>query len=204
MAFVPIPITAMLEYLMRQDGQAVENVVHYRLVAGAPTVADMSVLAAAAVAWWNTHLKPLTASNVSLVGIKVTSLQTFNAPVVEYLTGLPIVGTASGTPMPNNVTIVTRLATDNRGRSYRGRVYHVGLTNTQISGNTVGATTRTALQAAWSNAFTLGTAPVWTLVVASRFANGEPRTTGIKTDVTGCSVNATIDSQRRRLPERGA
>jgi hypothetical protein len=204
MAFVPISSTVQLEYLQRQDGQAVENVVNYRLLGGVPTVGDINVLCAAAVAWWNTNLKPLTASNVSLVGVKATSLQSAISPVVEYLTGLPISGTALGTALPNNVTVVTRLATDARGRSYRGRVYHVGLTTSHVTGNTVNAAIRASLVAAWTAAFTLGASPSWFLVVASRVTNGAPRVNGIKTDVTGVSVNPTIDSQRRRLPERGA
>lgn len=204
MAFIPIPNTAQVEYLCRQDNQAVENVLHYFIAAGPPTVSDLEVLAGAAATWWNTALKPLTPTNVSLVGIKVTSLQTNTAPVIEYVTGLPIVGTAGGTALPNNVTVVTRLTTDLRGRSYRGRVYHIGLTTTQVNGNVLASTFRTSLQAAWASALVLGTAPAWTLCVASRFTNGAPRTTGVKTEVTGVSVNPTLDSQRRRLPERGA
>jgi len=203
MAFIPVANTVQLEYLQRQDGQAVENVVHYRLVAGVPSVADMTALCAAAVTWWNAQLKPLCASNVSLVTVKATSLQTQTSPVVEYVTGLPISGTAGGTALPNNVTVVTRLNTDLRGRSYRGRVYHVGLTSSLVNGNTVSSSTRTSLAAAWNAALTLSTAPVWTLVVVSRFADGAPRVNGVRTDVTGVSVNPTIDSQRRRLPERG-
>lgn len=202
MPFVPIPNAAQLEYIYTWDGQICENVLTY-FINTAVTTTNLQHLASAAITWWNANLKPLQSSSVALLTVKATDLSSQIGPVVEDTTGLPIVGTGASGAVPNNVSVAIKLITANRGRSFRGRVFHVGLVNSVVTNNTVALATRTNLRNAWLAALTLGTSPIWTLAVGSRYTNNAPRVTGLATEVTDISVNAIVDSQRRRLPERG-
>lgn len=202
MPFVPIPRAAQLEFIYSWDQQTVENVLTYKYP---QDISDSSLqqLCTLAIAWWNANLKPLQSNQAALLTVKATDLTTQNGPVVEDTTGLPIVGTGGTASVPNNVSVAIKLITANRGRSYRGRIYHIGLPTSTVTGNTVASATRTSLRNAWLAAQTLGSNPSWTLAVGSRYSNNAPRVTGLATTVTDVSVNATVDSQRRRLPERG-
>lgn len=202
MPFVPIPNAAQLEYIYTWDGQICENVLTY-FINTAVTTTNLQHLASAAITWWSANLKPLQSSSVALLTVKATDLSSQIGPVVEDTTGLPIVGTGASGAVPNNVSVAIKLITANRGRSFRGRVFHVGLVNSVVTNNTVALATRTNLRNAWLAALTLGTSPIWTLAVGSRYTNNAPRVTGLATEVTDISVNAIVDSQRRRLPERG-
>lgn len=202
MGFVPFNNVVRTELFITQDSQRVENVLHWQL-SSTPTDTNMSALAANIVSWWNSGIKPISPTNLQLNEVKCTSLNSQTAPVVEYTTGLPIIGTSGNTPMPNNVTVAIRLLTALRGRSYRGRIYHIGTTSNNVSANTILTAYQTALTSVY-NALTIpagfGGAE---LVVASRVSGGVERTIGVATPVTSVSVNRIVDSQRRRLPERG-
>lgn len=202
MTFVPFVNVVKAELVYRQDGQTIENVLHYRALT-TPGPESMANLALLIVERWNLSLKPLTHSSVQLVMVRVTSLDSDMAPVVEYTDGLPLSGTAAGVAAPNNVTVVVKLSTLARGRSYRGRVYSVGLASNAFAGNTLVGAYRTSLAAAWQLMRELGGEEDWLLGVASRVSGGAPRPAGVFTVVSGISVNPTLDSQRRRLPERG-
>jgi len=202
MPFVPIPNAAQLEFIYSWDGQIVENVLTYK-IGIAVDATNLQVLTTAAIAWWGANLKPLQSSSVALLTVKATDLSSQIGPVIEDTTGLPIVGTGASSAVPNNVTVAVKLITANRGRSYRGRIFHIGLVNSTVVNNTVASATRTSLRNAWLAAQTLGTAPIWTLAVGSRYSGGAARTTGLATTVTDISINSIVDSQRRRLPERG-
>lgn len=203
MPFVPFVNTCKVEIIYRQDDQVMENVLHYRSLV-TPAVEDMVGLAQRIVEEWDAVIQPLVSPAVSFTMVRVTSLVSDYAPVVEYVTGLPIAGTLAGTAAPNNVTVVVKFTTLARGRSFRGRLYQVGLTSNAFTNNTLQGAYRTSLAAAWGTFTDLGTDQDWRLVVASRVSGGVPRTEGVTTLVTGVSVNPTLDSQRRRLPERGA
>lgn len=202
MPFVPFPLVAKAELIYRQDNQIIENVLHYRAIAtfGIPS---MELLADSLISQWNTSLKPLVHSSVQLVAVRITNLETEFSPVIEYVTGLPISGTLAGTQLPNNVTVVAKFVTLARGRSFRGRVYQVGLSTTAINANVLTTTYRASLKAAWQLMLDMGGEEGWRLVVASRISGGVPREEGVSTIVEDVSVNPTLDSQRRRLPERG-
>lgn len=202
MPFVPIPNAAQLEYIYQWDGQIVENVLTYKLNVSVDAT-NLQVLTTAAIAWWVANLKPIQSSSVALLAVKATDLSSSSGPVIEDTTSLAQSGAGASSAVPNNVSVAIKLITANRGRSFRGRVYHIGLVGSTVVNNTVALATRTALRNAWIAAQTLGTSPVWTLAVGSKFSAGAPRTTGLATTVTDISVNQIVDSQRRRLPERG-
>jgi len=203
MSFIPFNNTVQLESVYRWEGQIVENVFNYQTNT-VPTAGNMDALAAVWRGLWELYIRPLQSSAVQLQSIKVTSLHAQNGPAIEYTTGLPLSGQGTSAAVPNNVAVVVKWITANRGRSYRGRTYHLGIPQGSVTGSVLTTGYRTSLVQAYSNFVLLGTTPTWTLSVASRYSNGQPRTNGVITPINALSINPTVDSQRRRLPERGA
>lgn len=203
MPFVPAPRTVKAELFFTQDGQRVENVLHFQFDS-LVTAEDMENLGEALVSWWDTVMQPIVSNTVQLTAVKMTDLTTETSPVLEYTEGLPLTGTLTTAALPNNVTVVIKWITAKRGRSFRGRTYHIGMLASQVLGNTLVNTFRTALTSAYS-ALTIpaGTAN-GVLSVVSYISNGSTRSVAEVTPVIGLTINPTVDSQRRRLPERGS
>lgn len=204
MAFIPVPYCQQVELLYSYSGQMCETVLHYHTPASA-TPAEQLTAAAAFVSWYNTNLKPLHHSIISLVGIKITDLSTDSAPVLDYSTGLPLAGAGGADALPNSIALVITKRTALRGRSYRGRIYHMGIGESNCASNQIVGAHVTALLAAYNAALTItvgGT--TWKMGVLSRQHNNIVLLEGVITDVVSLSSDGFVDSQRRRLPGRGS
>lgn len=203
--FVPFPLGAQLVARYFQVGEKVENVFHF---AGASpwTSTTLAGLAATYAAWETAHGASIRNSSTQLHEIYCVDLSVSDGEwdVSTY----SIDGTDTSTPLPNNCTIAIKQITSKRGRSFRGRTYHIGLAEDMIS--TVNANTlspgnvtaflgryRLLLTATWPNSGQLS--------IASRRHNNAWRTTGVLTPVKDFDfTDPTIDSQRRRLPFHNA
>lgn len=204
MEFIPFNRTAKLSAIYTVEGQRCQNVHHYWFE-NTITVTDLEELCAFYVSWWDTYMKVQMPVGISLVKVEAVDLSEENGIGVEYQTGLPLSGNDADTIMPNNVTVAVKWLTGRTGRSYRGRTYHLGLRNGQVVGNTIVPVHLTWLLNSYTELVVANlTSNDAGMVVASRYENKTPRTTGLVTLVTNVSVDPTIDSQRRRLPGRGA
>lgn len=204
MAFVPVPggVEADLVYLC--DGQRCINTLYFGGLEDVST-AELQTLGDVIKGWWNTNIKPLTSTTASLVQIDLFGLEVVNALGITYVAGLPLVGTyATGDPLPNNSTLAISFRTQLRGRSYRGRNYFIGLRSGKTHGNYIDAAIQTSFINAYAALIPLANANNTPWVVVSRRTDGADRVVGTMQPITGISVNLTLDSQRRRLPERGA
>lgn len=204
MDYIPVDNVCMTELFYIWDVQRIETVLHFRPTTGL-TPTKMGELGLFIKNWYDATMDLLHPTTLSLVGIKMTDMTLDIAPVVNYATGLPLSGLNAGASLPNNCALVLTKRTILRGRSYRGRIYHPGLKETEVTGNTVLAAQVTGYVNAYSQllSFTTATA-TWKMVVVSRFANKNPRPTGEVTEVTSIDSDGTVDSQRRRLPGRGS
>lgn len=203
MPFIPASNVLQVELIYLWAGQTVETVLHYK----APdpiSIPDMNTAGAFFVTWYNTSLKPLHHSTIQLTQVKMTDLSFDFAPVVNWGTGLPIVGTVGADGLPNNVALTLTKRTALRGRSYRGRIYHGGMAESQCAGNQIVGATVTSLLSAYAAilALTVG-AESWPMVVLSRRHNGADLAAAVATNVVSLSSDGFVDSQRRRLPGRG-
>jgi hypothetical protein len=108
----------------------------------------------------------------------------------------------TGAAMPNSIASVVSIKTALRGRSYRGRIYHMGIPDAHVTDNLMGTAQVTALQAAYQAAVLLAIAgnPDFRLGVLSYYNLGNLRGTPVFTPATEVSVDARVDSQRRRMP----
>lgn len=204
MPFIPTPQTLQVEFVHLFNGQYVEWVLHYTGSA-APDTTNMTAFAAACVTWWNANIRSRMTAAVQLIQVKVTDMSSATGEVVTYGTGLPSTGTAVGDSLPNNVALVISKRTNKRGRSFRGRIYMFGWPEAENAGNTVSPTTTNAYLTAWGLLKTLVVgSDSWGMVVLSRYNAGVPRPFGVPTLVTNFTTDGSVDSQRRRLPGRGA
>ena len=205
MAFIPVPNVVQAELVFTWNGQICQNVLHYLVDEGVdPTI--QAGIGADLAAWFDDSMQPLVVDTLSLIEVRLSDLTSEFAPGASWSGGLPLVGSlAGGLSMPNNVSIVMTKRTDFRGRSFRGRIYHVGLSENQVTANNIVPATLTSLLAAYAELMTVTVgAETYPLCVVSRYQGGEPRVTGIATPVTAITSDGIVDSQRRRLPGRGS
>jgi hypothetical protein len=167
------------------------------------SVTDLGNLAAAVEDSWELNITPLVCSDITLDRTVATDLTTDSSGQVVDPGGIN--GSNAGASMPDNVTLAISFRTALRGRSYRGRVYHVGVARSAVTGDSVGTSNALAYQEQYQAfiADILTAMPGWTHVVVSLCNEGSWRTTGVTTPVTSIQVDPTIDSQRKRLAGRG-
>lgn len=211
MPFVPVTNTAAVELRMLMDDQQVENTLTFRLGATL-TPSNLLTLCNDLEAWWIANYAPQTNAQNSLVEIVATDLTTATGPSISVspVGGDP--GGGSGDFLPMNASLAISFRTASRGRSFRGRNYFVGLSEGQVTGNTVDLAVVAALQDAYELLLPVGGifTDDWIWVVTSRFSGVDvdgrpiPRAAGLTTPITNVViVDRTIDSARRRLPGRG-
>lgn len=204
MPFIPIPDGVKVCMRFNNCDQLACNVFHVK-VTEEITEAVLNAIGAIFKNWWVTSMKPNVPPDISLEAVEVTDASVSGGLGVEYTTGLPVTGSNSNPPMPQNVTAAVKLTTGHTGRSYRGRSYVVGLPNSfrDNKGHLTSAA-QTAIDTAYEALIDALQAATWDLAIASLYSGGAPRAAGILTPVIAASVNLALDSQRRRLPERGA
>lgn len=204
MPYIPADNVCQAELFQTWDTQSVENVLHFR-PNGSLTPTKMTELGAHIVTWWNTYIKGAMPTTLQLTQIKLTDLTLDIGPVVNHATGLPLAGTNGSPSLPNNCAIVLTKRTLLRGRSFRGRIYVPGLVEAYVTGNTYAPGNLATTVTDWSRLLTFTTASdTWDMVVVSRYNANAPRVNAVITEVSSLDSDGVIDSQRRRLPKRGA
>lgn len=199
MPFRPAPNVVQLVAKYTSWNEIVENVYHFSSGA-APTTATMNNLIDAFVNIENTNLKALRATQTVLTEVSCADLSSATGAFVDRAVNPTIAGTNAGLGCPNNVTIAVAWRTAKRGRSYRGRTFHIGFTETMRTGNTITSGALAAFIAAYSNLLVLGAAPIFNLGVLSGRQGGVDINPRIFTPATACTIDVNLDNQRRRLP----
>jgi len=201
--YIEVPNTAEVRLMYNTAGGLAENVINFQK-SGGWSLSDLADLAAAVEDSWETNISPIVAETITLTQTVATDISTETGGQVADIGGIS--GGQGNPALPNNVTFVVSFKTASRGRSYRGRLYHVGLTENFVTLDSLGDSNAAAFQADYENFFAdIETAvPGASHVVVSRCNAGAWRTTAVVTPVTSYFVDSTIDSQRRRLAGRGA
>jgi len=201
------PIAGVYRAVMNYtyDGQECANVLHFTH-AEMPAPATPADMGASLVAWWSANMRLRVPATLVLRSVTVTDLTAGGAPALEHATGLPLAGTNASAQLPNNATVAMSLRTGIRGRSFRGRLYHLGLTEADVTNNALVAANLTNLVGAYQLLVGLDSAALganYALVILSYFANKAMRATPVATPVVTVTSDGIVDSQRRRLPGRG-
>lgn len=197
----PVTGVARCELLYSWDGQTVENV---WFVSGADNSAGtLAAIADEMMGNWRTLIRPVVSELVVLDRAEVTYLGTANGNSIVRAAPADSNGQETSPPLPNNVSICVKLLTDQGGRAHRGRKFHIGLCENQVTLSHLIEPFRTQLETAYQGWISEMQAAEWSIVIVSYFVNGLIRPTPLVTAVNTCTIDATIDSQRRRLPGRG-
>lgn len=203
MAFQPAPGIVAVELRGVLHGQRVENVLHFRAIGsisqaslqGLVNAIGALVASEAYLAYWPVEFQwtEIYARDLSVsIGVQASD----SSVAGEVGTG--------GVGMPGNVTIAITLRSGLTGRSARGRVYWMGLTEGSVVGNAVSGPVVAGyvdvLEDIRAEALTAG----FELVVLSRQQNGVLLANAIGYDVvTIGATDLNVDSQRKRLAGRG-
>lgn len=141
------------------------------------------------------------------MGADLTALDSPGAPFLAYSNSGTLAGALVTPVMPPQVSIAISLRTGLSGRSYRGRVFFVGLPNSLThSFGVVPGSTQTTYQGIWNALRTSLVTAGFQLCVLSLYSgvdgagNKIPRAAGVATPVTSIIVGARLDTQRKRLP----
>jgi len=210
MPFVPVANTVLAELRMTIDLQQVENTLYFEF-GGPPSVSDMNDLGDALISWWNSFYAPLSWTGLQLREVVVTDLTTATSAQVTRVPATPALGTVGDNAVSTNTSLVVSFRTANRGRSFRGRNYIVGITEGQkLGANQINPPVIEAWIEAYEAMIGVPTVVSAIWVVVSRFSgidgNGDPipRAAGVTTPIEAVTiVDPVVDSQRRRLPGRG-
>lgn len=209
MPFVPCLNTAQVEIRALYFGEKVENTLWFQK-GSAITAADLNALTEAVHDGWVGSALPLLPSGYQLTEVVATDFTTATSGVATFPATGSEVGAESSPGLPGNVSITISFRTANRGRSFRGRNYWVGLTEATVAANEVTSARIGEIISCYVAVVAVAEGEGWNHVIASRYSGVDsdgkpiPRANGVMTVVTTYIVVDThVDSQRRRLSGRG-
>lgn len=200
--YIPVPNTAKVDWIFSTPGGVAMNSLYFEK-GSALTEADLTAIAAAAEDAWESQISSIAATTVSLDRTVVTDLTTDSSGQVTDPGGIS--GGNSSEQLPDNSTVAISFRSALRGRSFRGRVFHVGLNVDNVANDSIGPSNATIFATKYQAAVDAIAASVsgLTHVVVSLCHDNTWRTTGVTTPVTSIQVDPILDSMRNRLPGRG-
>lgn len=204
MAFQPVPDCSLIELIFNYNAQSVENTFGVRTTGGI-TAIGLSVITNTVKNWWLDEMREQLSSDIQLVQVVGTYKGDPEGPQFIDATDLPSPGAVPTEGLPNGTALVIKLATENIGRSFRGRNYIPGLPQSAV----VNSFYQPGQVVPVVNAYNtlIGQLEVlgFPMVVISRKSNNVLRPFGIITNVTSATnVSMGTRSQRRRNPGIGA
>lgn len=181
------------------DGNKAYNIIHVFDNVGPMSLARATDLANVIETWASTEWIDLAVAEWSMTGLQIRDLSTEFGTFLDY--PMSVAGVAGGDAAPSTVTIAISLRTGVSGRSFRGRLYHVGLGDTSMNGDYIDLTQRTILINGYEVLRSALIADDFAWSVASFYSNGAPRTGAVVTAITQITItDLVVDQQRRRKP----
>lgn len=199
MAFQSVPNTVKAELTFRINGIPAQNVLYFKR-SSAYNQGHLDALAAALNTFCVDNYLTGMGSNTTFTEVLVTGQNVQNDIFAQSAVDAGTAGSA-GSPTAANVTKAFTLRSGLTGRSARGRMYFIGMTQAMLSNSQLVAQS-------WVDDVidlldllkTIVEALGWIWVIVSRFANGVKRTTAETFAVTSYGTSdLTIDNLGRRL-----
>lgn len=201
--YIPVPNTLQANIRFTCAGQRCENVINFDYTGPGFNDACIAVVDAINTVLWP-PLRGALSTGLSMVEIYMVDLASESGETRTGTPATPSNGSRSSNPAPLSVTLCVSYRTAQRGRSYRGRSYVVGLAADAINNQNIDEAIAGGVLASFIALRNAAAAADVPMVVVSRRHNNLPRVTGIATPITSVVLNDTVvDSQRRRLPGRG-
>lgn len=189
--------TAALHYVL-PNGQDAVNVLGFARVGGFLTPGPLADLGAELLdIWTNATFRNPVSNAIRFNKIVLRSLNAAPPAPLEVTVPGTVMGVTSSPNLPSNATLAIKLLTEFGGRSFRGRAFHVGLCESQVTADQVGAALSDIL-GAWDS-FRTGSYPdttsIWSVI---------SRKLSTPTPISSVTSDGIVDSQRRRLFGRGS
>lgn len=201
MPYIPAPGVAKVTLTYEVDNQKLQNTFHVAKV-GEWSALDLASLNDIFLAWEAGDGNNLRAAAAVLREVRSIDLTTEDGAysIADLGSGSP--GLVVSEIMPANVTYAMQLATDRRGRGRQGRIFVIGLAESQCVGNNIAPGSRTDLNAGYTalmDAVEAGSEGV--LAVLHSVVGGLPVNPKTWTPVQAIlGSDSTLDSQVNRLP----
>lgn len=190
------PRVARVAMLFQRDTRTLVNTFHVAK-ATALTAADLINIAGIFSSWWNTQYRPYASNAVALKQIQVRKYDPSDPLAYDLDISPPSAGQQALVPDAASVTQTASWRTGLAGRKYRGRFYAVGLPENFVTNDDAITSPETAaLGNAASSLIASVVAATFQLVVFHKVDN-------TFTQILTAIVENLVDSQRRRLANRG-
>jgi hypothetical protein len=201
MPFIPVPQTGQFNIRATYFGIEVENVLNFFHIGGPISPALLASGAAVLAAQWASGVMQNLSVSYILREIHAVDLSSASGAIATDTSEAGATGALLDTPgLPGNIAFCVSFRTAFRGRSFRGRTYLCGLTESRVTENLVPLSWANAVIEDFDNLSAAMTTEGWTLSVVSRFTGGAPRVEGIHTPVSNILfTDLRVDTQRRRL-----
>jgi hypothetical protein len=198
-------IQCALQY--NQSGLECYNIINVKAPAPA-TSANLLTVAGIIENWERNVAKNQRSISVQAVRCTLTALDGPGAPFLQQTYALPLInGAINAAAYPPNVSLAVALRSGLSGRSFRGRVYHIGLAQTtNLSAGLVSAAVAAAIAAIYDTLRSSLATAGFPLQVLSLYSGVDgaghkiPRDAGLLTPVTQIACGLRLDSMRKRLP----
>lgn len=162
------------------------------------TAPTMSAIGDDVKAWWDTGVgggaayKSYCPDETSLTEVTLRRMDPLEPLIQSYTTDLPIAGTSAGDPYAPSVATLVSIRTPNIGKSYRGRIYLPGVSESFVGTNgTISAVDAEDIAEGIAGLFSSFTVDDLSPCVWSR-------TLGIGTEWSQVYVDRVLRTQRRR------
>lgn len=201
-AFIPVTNVAKCTMKYQLNLQEVENVFHF-LHDGTITRTELVNLNNEIQTSWAENLRPIQPNGLELKTVELVDLSApssiFDSQRVDLF------GEVNDATLPGNVTLSIKFDGGFVGRSKRGRMYWLQLSEGQVVGDLVQTTPLGnilgGVEAFFEDIHDALTE--WDHVVVSYCQNGDWLSEGETTLIDNYSSDGIVDSQRRRLTGRG-
>lgn len=182
----------------QMHGKQLLNILHCRCESPL-SVAGLDALGLAIASWISTSLAPELSEDLAWVNLLISSIDDAQ-PLQSWYPIDPIVeGGVASPALPANNAAMVRLLTGFLGATNKGRQYHGGITEGQVSANGISQTLITGLNAAYIDlisALALAT-PAWEVVIAQELSADDELPGTTQAVILGLADDRVHDMGRR-------
>lgn len=201
MPFQPVPDTAQVQLVMAAGGINAQNTLYFRKVGGWDA-GSLEVLAEQCTLQWDVFVAPAVTSDWALIEAVATNLEALDGTKKIWKPALPIQGDIALPSGPANASFAIKFGMPRRGRGISGRIFAVGLPESEMGPGSLTSGHANLLVVAWKDFFTnVETEADCEHVVVHRVVAGIVQPIGSAEPVSSYSfTDLSIDSQKLRLP----
>lgn len=197
------PQVCLVRLIFKRDTREMLNTFHVSK-ASAWTSGQMTILANDILSWYTTFYRGVIPNDITLVQIQVRKQDPLDPQAVDLAVTSGGTGTRGGPTEAGNVSVTMSERTGLAGRAYRGRMYVPGIIEGDVTADDrIGSSLIAGLTAAISNLITDLVSAGFALTVFHRPGLTPHIRDNTFNNVLFYVIENIIDSQRRRLPNRG-